>query len=220
MNRKSKVLFCISILASLWFLNSFALPYLTEEIGVLGIYWPHRSWLHVHIGTGSVALLLGPALLWVRLERMSRIGQQLALITYLMAAAISGVTALYLAFHTGFGFVIALGFTSMAIAGLIAIVFTAIAAIRHLDEQYREWLIRSYVLTFAFVLYRFGCELFNFWGHGTFLEQMSAACWLSWSIPMVITEAFLQGRKVLAPSTKAHPKESWVTIASQLQDFN
>ena len=224
MNPRSKVLFVATIGVVLWFLNGFALRYLTDEIGVLGIYWPQRSWLHVHIGAGIFALLLGPVLLWLPLERASRIAHHLTLIAYVIASAVAGMTAFYLAFHTAFGLVVALGFTTMAIAWIIALLFTAIAAIRSFSEQYREWLIRSFVLTFGFVFYRVGCEIFNFSGHGTFLEQMNASSWLGWSVPMMITEAFLQGRKLLGPSPKpapkSHSKETWISLESQLQDLN
>jgi hypothetical protein len=225
MNQRSKVLFAGSIVVVLWFVNAFALRYLTDEIGVLGIYWPYRSWLHLHVGGGIFAMLLGPVLLWLPLEKISRIAHHLALIVYLTTGMLAAVTAFNLAFHTGFGFVVGLGFTTMAIAWIIALGFTAIAAIRSFSEQYREWLTRSCVLTFGFVFYRAGCEIFSIWGHGTLVEQMSAACWLSWSVPLMITEALLQGRKLLVAGPKptplpAYPKDSWVSLESQLQDLN
>jgi hypothetical protein len=224
MNQRSKLLFVGSIVLVLWFLNAFALRYFTDEIGVLGIYWPHRSWLHLHIGGGVFALLLGPVLLWLPLQKAAKILHHISLTTYLVAAMLAGVTAFYLAFHTGFGFVVALGFATMAIASMFAVIFTAIAAIREFSEQYREWLTRSCVLSFGFVFYRVGCEIFALWGHGTLVEQKSAACWLSLSVPLMITEAFLQGRKLLVPVQKPTPtpytKETWVSLESQLQDLN
>src|SRR5690242_13888664 len=130
MNQRSKVLFVGSIVFVFWFLNAFALRYFTDEIGVLGIYWPHRSWLHLHIGGGIGALLLGPVLLWLPLQKASKILHHISLTAYLIAAMLAGVTAFYLAFHTGFGFVVALGFATMSIASIFAAIFTTIAAIR------------------------------------------------------------------------------------------
>src|SRR5215471_4142360 len=102
MNQGSKVLFVGSIAVVLWFLNSYALRYLTNEIGVLGIYFPYRSWVHIHIGSGIVALLLGPVVLWLPLQKASKIAHHLSLVAYLIGAMLAAATSFYLAFHTAF----------------------------------------------------------------------------------------------------------------------
>jgi hypothetical protein len=62
------VLGAVTVLA-LWFLMPFAFPYLTLDQQRFGPYWPRRSWLLLHITGGMVALLIGPAQLWLGLTR-------------------------------------------------------------------------------------------------------------------------------------------------------
>jgi uncharacterized membrane protein YozB (DUF420 family) len=65
-------------------------------------------------------------------------------------------------------------------------------------SQHKEWMIRSYVVTFTFVTFRLWMEL----GALQILGQESAATlvWLSWSMPLLATEVVLQGRKVMRRS--------------------
>jgi len=62
--------------------------------------------------------------------------------------------------------------------------------------QHREWMIRTYVITFAFVLFRFINEssiarsLME-----SFEERGPTAIWLSWAVPLFITEVILQWHK-------------------------
>jgi len=197
---RSKAPFFVLILASLWSLNKFALRYLTNDAGVLGIYWSRRQWLHVHIAGAILPLLLGPVLMWFGLQRTRKVSHHLSLAAYIIGVGISATAGLYLAFHTDFGFAVGFGFASMAFAWLIATLVAAVAILRDMKEQYLEWVIRSYVLTFAFVIFRIVSEVFNVWGRGTIVEQMSAACWVSWSVPLILTEVGLQARKIFGPS--------------------
>jgi hypothetical protein len=59
-------------------------------------------------------------------------------------------------------------------------------------------MIRSYVVTFAFVTFRViqpGLQAAHI---GTPLEQLAAASWACWAVPLLIAELVIQGRKVLA----------------------
>ena len=76
--------------------------------------------------------------------------------------------------------------------------FAAISIILRSVEQHREWMIRSYVLTFGFVTFRIFTQVLQIAGVGTTLEQMTAAGWFSWSVPLLLTECGIQGRKILA----------------------
>lgn len=89
----------------------------------------------------------------------------------------------------------------LAVAWLITtgMAFTTIR--RHLVEQHKEWMFRSYVVTTAFVTFRMVIPVLVVTGTGTLNEQLGFTIWVSWSIPLLITEAVLPGRKVLAASS-------------------
>jgi hypothetical protein len=53
------------------------------------------------------------------------------------------------------------------------------------------------VVTFAFVTFRAFWALLQAIGVGTQAEQLAAASWFCWAVPLLATEAALQGRKIL-----------------------
>jgi hypothetical protein len=59
-------------------------------------------------------------------------------------------------------------------------------------------MIRSYVVTFAFVSARIGVGLGVVGGIADFNTAFAIGMWTSWTVPLLVTEAILQGRKILA----------------------
>ena len=75
----------------------------------------------------------------------------------------------------------------------------AVTAVRRgLILQHREWMIRSYVATFAFVTFRVLFLALSNASVGTLNEQLAVSSWFCWAVPLLITEAWLQGRKVFS----------------------
>jgi Predicted membrane protein (DUF2306) len=63
-------------------------------------------------------------------------------------------------------------------------------------QQHREWMIRSYVVTFAFVTFRFlNDSSFVISLMQKFEERGPATIWFSWTIPLFITEIALSWKK-------------------------
>jgi uncharacterized membrane protein len=181
---------------SLAFLYSFALTYITAEPGQFGIYEQRRDWLYVHVLAGMAALLLGPVQLWLGLNKRTAILHRVLGGLYVAGVFASAIAAFYLAFHSDFGWVFAVGLTGMASTWVVSTSFATIAICLRQVEQHREWMIRSYVLTSGFILFRLiesGLEIARV---GTIVERMTAASWLAWSVPLLIVESILQGRKI------------------------
>jgi uncharacterized membrane protein len=192
------------MVAALWFLSSYAFPYLTMDPDRMGIYWPRRDWLLVHIAGGMVALLIGPIQLWLGATGSARRLHRILGIGYVMGVASSSVAAFYLAFHSDFGWIFGTGLTMLAVAWIVTTSLAVAAICRCVVQQHREWMIRSYVVTFAFVVFRVFVGILEMAGVGTAVEQLTAASWFCWSVPLLITETVLQGRKIFA--TRAHSK--------------
>ncbi len=187
-------------LVALWFIQSYALRYFASDPGALGIYEPRREWLFAHIGGGAAALLLGPVQLWLGRNRRSPLLHRILGIGYVLSVAVGSTAAFYLAFHTDFGWVAGLGFVGMSLAWIVTTVMAVAAISRLLIQQHHEWMIRSYVVTSSFVTFRVLTGVFSVANLGNTVEQMSAASWMSWAIPLLLCEVLLQGRKVFAPS--------------------
>jgi hypothetical protein len=185
-------------LLALGFLIVFALPYFGLDQKRFGPYWPRRGWLLIHITGAMIALLAGPAQLWLALNRR-QLGLHRTLgKLYLTSIAASSTAALYLAWNTSFGWVFGMGLTGLAFAWILTTGLAFISIRRRLIHQHQEWMIRSYVVTFAFVTFRLFFGVLEAMGVGTAPERLAAASWFCWAVPLLIAEAILQGRKVFA----------------------
>lgn len=185
-------------IVGLIFLVIAAFPYFALNEQQFRGYWPRRGWLLLHIAGGMAALLAGPVQLWLGLsDRRMNVHRRLG-IAYIAAVAVSSFAAFYLAANTDFGWTFGAGLSALAVAWLITTGMAFLAARRFLFDQHKEWMIRSYVVTFAFVMFRiiFGVQQIPGVGVGTIQEQLATTIWLSWTIPLLVTEAVLQGRKM------------------------
>jgi hypothetical protein len=189
-------------LIALVFIVAVALPYFRLDQTQFRTYWPRRWWLLAHIGTGIVALLSGPFQLWLGLtDRRPQLHRRLG-ITYLTMIVVSSVAAYYLAFNTDLGVVFGAGLATLATAWLITSGLAFAAIKRHQIDQHKEWMIRSYVVTTAFVTFRVVFLVLESAGIGVLTERLAIASWLCWTVPLLLTEAWLQGRKILAVRTQ------------------
>ena len=186
----------LAALIALGFFISVALPYLLLDPTVLARYEPRKAWLLVHVAAGGVALLTGPVQLWLGISRLApHVHRRLGL-TYVSAIAVGSLAAFYLAATTTLGWGFGAGITGLGIAWVLT-TSLAIAAIRRgLIEQHQEWMIRSYVVTFAFVTFRAAWAALQATGVGTLTEQLAMASWFCWAGPLVAVEAVLQGRRI------------------------
>ena len=184
-------------LAALVFVGVAALPYyLRFDEAQFRQYWPMRGWLLVHVTTGMVALLVGPVQLWLGLsDRSFGLHRKLGL-AYMLAITLSAAAAYYLAFHTGGGVVFGSGLVGLATAWLTTTGLAYLAIRRHLYEQHKEWMIRSYVVTFGFVTFRAVEPILERSGIPP-LDAIGIAAWACWTVPLLANEAVMQGRKIL-----------------------
>ena len=197
-SRGSGIVLLGTAAVALVFLAVAAAPYfLSAEYGS-ATYAGRRSWLLVHIGGGAIALLTGPLQLWLGLTDRAMRWHRLIGLGYVAAVAVSSTAALYLAFHTDAGFAFGAGLVGLAVAWTTTTGLAVMAILRCLVEQHMEWMIRSYVVTFAFVFFRTIFPLLQALEVGTLADQLAVASWGCWAAPLLVTEAILQGRKILA----------------------
>jgi len=193
---RAVVLLAVTAVA-LWFIRANAVPYAVPDVMHAGRYVAsRRAGLLLHIASGTIALLVGPVQLWLGLGR-TRLGLHRRLgLLYVASVALGSASAFYLASTTRLGWVFGAGLTGLGVAWLVT-TGLALAAIRRRQIlQHAEWMIRSYVVTFAFVTFRLVWAAFHAAEVGTLPEQLAAASWLCWSAPLLFTEAILQGRKI------------------------
>lgn len=198
--RGAAVLISTAVVVGLVFIAVAALPYFSPTGESLARYQPFGWALLIHITTGIAALLIGPYQLWIGLARKRMPQHRLVGKVYMAAILVSSAAAYFLAFNTKGGWVFGFGLAGLATAWLITTGMAYAAIRRRLIEQHQEWMIRSYVVTFGFVFFRMLFTGLQAAEVGTLPEQLGASAWFCWALPLVVTEAFLQGRKVFAAS--------------------
>jgi hypothetical protein len=193
-----KATLALVFLVGLTFIAVAGVPYFQPGSEALQRYGS-RGWvLLLHIITGTVALLTGPVQLWLGLtDQRPSLHRKLGMI-YIAVVTVSAIAGYYLAFNTDLGVVFGGGLAGLATAWLITTGMAFVAIQRHLYDQHKEWMIRSYVVTGGFVVFRVVFPALQGAGIGTVNEQLGLAAWLAWTLPLVVTEAILQGRKIFA----------------------
>lgn len=183
--------------AALWFIIEKVLLYGSFDPGAYDSLWPRRFGFLAHMSGGTIAILTGIAQLWLgHTGRTAGLHRPLGRI-YVAAVAVGGAGGIYLAVTiTDGGFAYAAGLFGLAVAWLITTGMAVLAIHRRAIMQHREWMIRSYIVTFAFVTFRTFEHLLSSWKIapdeqiGTF---MAFACWV---FPLLLAEPLIQLRKL------------------------
>jgi hypothetical protein len=150
-----------------------------------------RLALIVHGLSGALALVLGPFQFlagwrrrWPRAHRWS--GR-----VYLVCILISGLTGLWLAFHTPGGVAAQSGFFVLAVLWLLTGSLALRAVLRRDFAAHRAWMMRSYALTFGAVTLRIYLGLGVPLAGLPFNEVYAMAAWASWVINLLVVEWLL-----------------------------
>ncbi len=166
--------------------------YLDFSPNGLAVFWPRRWGLLIHISAGTLALALGPFQFWTGLRnRLTKVHRWTGRL-YLLAVAAGSAAGLYMAITTtgGWDYGVALGGLALAWAGCATVAYVAIR--QRAINLHRRWMIRTYVVTFAFVVYR----LLDEWLPTSQLkpdhDRGVAIAWACWVVPLMIT-VLIQG---------------------------
>jgi hypothetical protein len=65
-----------------------------------------------------------------------------------------------------------------------------------LIQIHKEWVIRSYVLAFAFVNFRWWFDFPILSSAGTYAERAITIAWIGWALPLFVTEVILQWKRM------------------------
>jgi hypothetical protein len=73
----------------------------------------------------------------------------------------------------------------------------AVLAIRRRNViQHREWMLRSYTVTFAFVVFRLSVGVLNRFHVASQDDVGSIVAWACWAVPLLLIEPLIQLRKI------------------------
>ena len=156
--------------------------------------WVNRYWLLPHFLFGSVALVCGVLQFSARLRSAYPHVHRWVGRTYLAGVAGSAACAYALSFRAVLGWPFGVAAFVMASAWVGATAFAYIAIRRGKVDLHREWMLRSYVITFGFVVFRAMVVSPLFAGLGGLAERLTVLLWLSWTVPLLGAEFVLQWR--------------------------
>lgn len=178
-----------------WFIHRSALPYFGFSEAHYGPYfWPRRWWLVMHIAGGVTALTVGLVQLWLGLtNRTAALHRALGKL-YVGVIAVGSIAGFYLAATIPGNPPYAAGLFFLCVAWVVTTSMAVFAIRRRNVPQHREWMMRSYAVTFAFVTFRFGVDTLISQGLQPGDAQAIMA-WACWALPLLLLEPLLQLRK-------------------------
>jgi drug/metabolite transporter (DMT)-like permease len=173
----------------------------TDPIQGAANYWAMRGWLLMHMTGGMVALLTGPWQFWTgfraRYIRLHRWTGRL----FLAGVAVGSVGAVHMAINTTFGWAFGFSLIGLATAWITTAGMALYAILNRQIQIHKEWMVRAYVVTFAFVTFR----ILNDYGPTSHLQPANDRAitigWASWVLPLLVTEVILQLRRMRSPAT-------------------
>jgi uncharacterized membrane protein len=162
-----------------------------------------------HAGGGILALALGPLGFWGALRnKFLRLHRWVGRI-YLLSVLIGGVAGLYMAVTAFGGLPTRIGFSMLGVSWL-ATGTMAYLRIRQGDVQvHKQWMVRSYALTFSAVMLRLWLPLLIALGF-EFPAAYTTVAWLCWVPNLLVAEMIIRNGK--AAAQRRQPRLTGVSV--------
>ena len=186
-------------LALLWFVSQ-KMHYVTDYslASYSDYFWPRRAGLVLHLAGGAVAITAGLVQIWLGLTgRTSALHRVLGKV-YGTGVLIGSVGGFYLALTIPAHLPYKVGLLGLNVAWLLTTGMAIYAIRTRRIQQHREWMLRSYTVTFAFVTYRLVSAWLRPWIHvaddpiADDIDTLMA--WACWAVPLVLAEPLIQLR--------------------------
>jgi len=187
--------------ALLWFIGH-RIHYLTDYsiASYTEYFWPRRAGLVLHLVGGILAIGAGLVQIWLGLtNRVSGLHRVLGKV-YGGAVLIGSLGGFYLAFTIPAHLPYSVGLFMLCVAWVVTTGMALYAIRTRRIEQHREWMLRSYTVTFAFVTYRLVSSWLRSWIHvpedpiADDVDTLMA--WACWAVPLLLAEPLIQLRSM------------------------
>ena len=180
------------------FLIRYAVPYFRFEQAYFDQfgYWPHRGRLILHICGAMVALICGPFQFWTGLRQIALSFHRWTGRLYLVGVTVGSTGAILMSVYTD-PHSLGIALRGLAAAWIVTTGISYAAILRGMVPLHKEWMARSYLVTFAFVTFRWLDEMplvASYWG--AYAERSTNIAWVSWVVPLLVFEVILQARRI------------------------
>jgi hypothetical protein len=195
----AKVLWLLVLAIGAYFVLTYVFRYLVQwNDATYGSFWPRLGYFVPHMLGGLVAIVIGPLQFWPRIRNRHPKVHRITGRVYLTSILVGALGGIGLVFTTAGPVAYAAGLFALSLAWLLTSSMAFFAIKRRDFIQHKEWMIRSYVVTFSFVTFRVVTDLLAAAGIGERLVNFTFMAWAAWALPLLVTEALLQGRKIRA----------------------
>lgn len=193
-------LIALSVLTGIlicYYVITRAFPMLIPTEEVYGSYYFTRVfWVFPHIVLGIVATIIGPFQFIPAIRnKYLKIHRKLGRI-YIISTVLSGISGMYMAATSDVNLPYAVGLFMLGVAWSTSSIMAFISIKNKKIDLHKDWMIRSYVITFAFVTFRFVKDILQALEIGTNQELNVLMSWACWAIPLFIAEVIIQGNKM------------------------
>jgi hypothetical protein len=176
-----------------WLFMHGAEHFLTLTPSALGKYFGLKWVLIAHITAGGGALTLGLVQFWPKLRKLSSKTHRFIGFLYLLAVLLSSLCAVILAFSTAYEVNWAYAFSLQIWVGvwISSTLIAYYAAIRGKFQLHQEWMVRSYLVTLAFIISGLLLKLPLIQNLGSLAEISPSLFWMGWSFPLYVYQIVL-----------------------------
>jgi uncharacterized membrane protein len=192
------ILTTILLLAAMTWFVSRKVHYLTDYslASYTDYFWPHRFGLMAHFFGGILALCAGLTQIWLGLtHRTGRVHRALGKL-YAASILVASCGGFYLAFAIPGPPAYRTGLLFLNVAWLVTTGMALYSIRTRRIQQHREWMFRSYIVTFAFVTYRLGEKLVRQWITVPDVPDADDVAimmaWACWAVPLLFAEPLIQ----------------------------
>lgn len=197
------VVLAVLAMALLWFVGR-TLHYLTDysPASYTSYFWPRRAALIPHMLGGALAIGTGLVQVWLGLtNRVNGLHRTLGKV-YGIGVFMAATGGIYLALTIPGHLAYSVGLLVLDVAWLLTTGMAFYAVRLRRFEQHREWMLRSYTVTFAFVTFRLGTLWLHQWipasgpADPVADDIDSLMAWACWAIPLLVAEPLIQLRSM------------------------
>lgn len=161
----------------------------------------YRAPFWIHVAGGIIALTLGPFQFLAGLRKKRKHLHRTLGKIYIVAILFAGISGIPVSLMASGGWVAQSGFFFLALAWLYT-TYQAYANIRQGNvTAHKEWMTRSYAVTFAAVTLRIWLGIFLASGWD-FMVAYPTVAWLCWVPNLLVVEWAMRGKKVTLSSSR------------------
>jgi len=183
------------VIGGRFFLRDVPHYFIFTEKSYTPYFWSRNIGLFTHILFGMTAFLLGPFQFISRIRKNYVKTHRTMGKIYLCSIAAAAPAGIYMALTSKVNFVYASGLFMLAIAWITTSLIAYISIRKGLITIHREWMVRSYVVTFAFATFRLFDDVLAKLGVGPDDLRAALLSWACWAVPLFAAPVALHIRK-------------------------